>query len=73
MIVGLSTLIGKVIEWTSSTNKAEAAQKRLADSIALVSTRLDQQREALADQTELNVLQAKAAGASEAELLRIRK
>ena len=73
LIVGLSTLIGKVIEWTSSTNKAEAAQKRLADSIALVSTRLDQQREALADQTELNVLQAKAAGASEAELLRIRK
>jgi hypothetical protein len=61
------------MEWTSSTNKAEAAQKRLADSIALVSTRLDQQREALADQTDLNVLQAKAAGKSEAELLRIRK
>lgn len=73
LVVGISTLIGKIMEWTSSTNKAEAAQKRLADSIALVSTRLDQQREALADQTELNVLQAKAAGASEAELLRIRK
>ena len=73
LVVGISTLIGKIMEWTSSTNKAEAAQKRLADSIALVSTRLDQQREALADQTDLNVLQAKAAGASEAELLRIRK
>ena len=73
LVVGISTLIGKIMEWTSSTNKAEAAQKRLADSIALVSTRLDQQREALADQTDLNVLQAKAAGKSEAELLRIRK
>jgi hypothetical protein len=73
LVVGISTLIGKIMEWTSSTNKAEAAQKRLADSIALVSTRLDQQREALADQTELNVLQAKAAGKSEDELLRIRK
>ena len=73
LVVGISALIGKIMEWTSSTNKAEAAQKRLADSIALVSTRLDQQREALADQTELNVLQAKAAGASEDELLRIRK
>ena len=64
LVVGISTLIGKIMEWTSSTNKAEAAQKRLADSIALVSTRLDQQREALADQTDLNVLQAKAAGKS---------
>ena len=73
LVVGISALIGKIMEWTSSTNKAEAAQKRLADSIALVSTRLDQQREALADQTDLNVLQAKAAGKSEAELLRIRK
>ena len=73
LVVGISTLIGKIMEWTSSTNKAEAAQKRLADSIALVSTRLEQQREVLADQTDLNVLQAKAAGKSEAELLRIRK
>jgi hypothetical protein len=73
LVVGIGLLVSKIGEWVSSTNSAESAQKQLAASIELVSKNLEDQRGAIADQTELDVLRAKIAGESEDKILQRRK
>jgi hypothetical protein len=71
LVVGISMLIGKIAEWTSGTEKAETAQNNLAESIKRVSKALDDQQGAIADQTELEAMRAKAAGQTEGQVQKI--
>lgn len=73
LIVGISALIPKIMDWVSGTKDAEAAQKKLAAAVDLVSSRLDAQRGAIADQAEIEALRAKAAGKSEEVITGIKK
>jgi len=43
LVVGLTTLIGKIQDWTSSSDKAAEAQKKLAAETDLINAKLDNQ------------------------------
>lgn len=43
LVIGLTTLIGKIQEWTSSSDKAAEAQKKLAAETDLINAKLDNQ------------------------------
>lgn len=73
LIVALGTLIPKIMDWVSGTDKATAANDRLSESIARTKRELDAQQEAISDQAELDILRAKLAGKSEADIQAMRE
>ncbi|HRH59570.1 MAG TPA: hypothetical protein PL045_03320, partial [Chitinophagaceae bacterium] len=73
LIVGISILIEKIIDWTSSTEDAEEAQNRLKDTIAGVNENISAQQKLLDREKNLAVARAEAEGKSEEDLFSLRK
>lgn len=69
--VGLAALIAALIAFTSSSDDAEAATKRLNDALESQKLLLDLDEASLKRRTDLQVAQAKAAGKAESEVTTI--
>jgi len=73
LVVGISLLIEKIVSWTSSTDDAEAAQKRLNEQLEAQKDLLDSNLKVIDDATKAQIALAKKRGASEQELRGIEK
>jgi len=73
VIAGITTLIGYISTWVSSTGDADAANKRLNETLKEQQRILDNDLKAVDNATKLNVLRAKIAGKTEEEIYNIQK
>ena len=73
VIAGITTLIGYISTWVSGTEKADAANKRLNETLKEQQRILDNDLKSVDNATKLNVLRAKIAGKSEEEIYNIQK
>jgi hypothetical protein len=71
LIVGIGLLISKIEDWTSSTEDAEAAQKRLADANEAMNDRINDQIRFMDDANDMNVKRARLQGKSEKDIYEI--
>ena len=73
IIAAITTLIGYISSWVSSTGQADAANKRLNDTLKEQQRVLDNSLKSVDTFTKLAVLRAKIAGKSEKEIFDIQK
>ena len=73
VIMAVQYLVGAIAEWFSGAKAAEQANKDLTASFDLLKRSLSETQEAIKDQTDLSVIQAKIAGKTEEEIYRITK
>lgn len=71
IVVGLAALVAALIAFTSSSDDAEQATKRLNDALEAQKLLLDLDEASLKRRTDLQVAQAKAAGKAESEITTI--
>jgi hypothetical protein len=71
IVVGLAALVAALIAFTSSSDDAEAATKRLNDALEAQKLLLDLDEASLKRRTDLAVAQAKAQGKAESEITTI--
>lgn len=71
LVVGLTALISKISDWTSSTEDNKAAQDRLNKSLEAQEKLFSQQQESLQRQREISVKRAQLANASADEIFKI--
>jgi hypothetical protein len=71
LIVGVTTLIDKISDWTSSTDDNKKAQERLNSALEAQEKLFSQQKESLSRQRELAVKRAELAGKSADEIFKI--
>lgn len=71
LIVGVTTLISKISQWTSSTDNNKAAQERLNRALEEQERLFARQQEDLGRQRELANLRAKTAGQGADEIFKI--
>lgn len=71
LITGVTLLIQKIIDWTSSTEDNKRAQERLNSALEAQEKLFSQQKESLARQREVAVLRAQLAGKSADEIFNI--
>jgi hypothetical protein len=69
LIAGIVALVSKIKDWTSSTDDAEGAQKRLSDATEKLNKNLDDQLGFLDQENKKRQLLLKIAGANEQALL----
>jgi uncharacterized protein YeaO (DUF488 family) len=73
IIAAITTLIGYISTWVSSTDQADAANQRLNDTLKEQQRILENDLKAVDTATKLNVLRAKIAGKTEQEIFNIQK
>ena len=73
IIAAITTLIGYISSWVSSTEEADAANKKLNDTIKEQQRILENDLKSIDTSTKLNVLRAKIAGKTEKEIFDIQK
>lgn len=71
LVVGLTTLISKISEWTSSTEDNKAAQERLNRALEAQEKLFSEQKESLQRQRETSVKRAQLANATADEIFKI--
>lgn len=71
LVVGIGLLVSKIIEWTSSTDENEKAQKGLNDELERQKRIIDDEIESIDFVEKLSIQNARARGASEKELTNI--
>ena len=68
LVVGVSALVNKIMDWTSSTEDNEKAQNSLNDTIEYQNRLLDENLKSISNVNRLQVLRAKEAGKSVKEI-----
>lgn len=71
LLVGVTALIGKIQDWTASTNTSKAAQDRLNAALEQQERLFAQQQKSLGQAREIALKRAQIAGASADELFNI--
>lgn len=71
LIIGVTALIGKIQDWTTSTNTSKAAQDRLNAALEQQDKLFAQQQKSIGQARETALLRAKIANASADELFQI--
>ncbi|MET0462293.1 MAG: hypothetical protein ABW007_04040 [Chitinophagaceae bacterium] len=71
LIVGLTALVSKIVEWTSSTDEQEEAQKRLNNALEAQQALLESELKGIDFVTKARLARARIAGQTEAELSQI--
>ena len=73
VVLGLEKLISVIGEWVTGAAAAKAENERLTTSFDVLKRSIDETQDAIKDQTDLLVLQAKIAGKTEEEIYQITK
>ena len=73
LIVGISMLITKIVDWVSGTDDAKAAQERLEKAVDSLNESLSRQQRELKRAQNEAIAKAKADGKSEEEIYKIRQ
>lgn len=71
LILGITTLATKIYDWVTATDEADAANKKLSESLEFLVYTLDQTQQAIQDETKLLTTRAKIAGKSADEIAKI--
>lgn len=73
LVIGITLLISKLIDWISGAEEAKAAQEKLESSVDNLNKALKQNQIELENAAKLAVAKAKSVGASEDEIFRIQQ
>lgn len=71
LVVGVTALVSKIAEWTSSTDEQEEAQKRLNNALEAQQALLESELKGIDFVTKARLARARIAGQTEAELSQI--
>ena len=73
LVVGLGLAIDALMRFVSGEKEAEEANNKLAESFRMLKKSADDTQDAIKNQTDVDIIYAKAAGKSEEELTKIRQ
>jgi len=73
LVIVLTTLVSKFIDWVSGAQEAKNAQDKLKASVDSLNSSLKQKQATIENESKLAIAKAKSVGASEAEIYKIQQ